>query len=333
MFGGDDDFGDDVGISAPVSRKRPAEEDLDEEYETKKAHVADHATTTILNLRASLEQRDADLVVLQQKYATANAELERWRTAFKGNSILPGLAVAGGEPDPTVVIQEVLKMGVQHSRLREQLQVSKGKEDALLIKLTMKDKDVAELKTQLHDLKQLMHPKHTQARQLLLDPVLHLEFTKLKTELEASEKKLKEAQDDLAAVQFTPHSKNGKMLMAKCRTLQEENEEIGREMSEGKMHELENKLALQKQLNVEMKQGFKELQEYVDDLNDDCDKWQHVVYSLQKQLREKERALQKVQKQVEDMTRRLRSDAPQTQAIEGRPSERTDLKDSVKVET
>lgn len=33
---GDDDFGDDVGIAAPVSRKRPAEEDLDEEYETKK---------------------------------------------------------------------------------------------------------------------------------------------------------------------------------------------------------------------------------------------------------------------------------------------------------
>jgi hypothetical protein len=57
----------------------------------------------------------------------------------------------------------------------------------------------------------------------------------LQTELEASEKKLKEAQDDLAAVQFTPHSKNGKMLMAKCRTLQEENEEIGREMSEGKV--------------------------------------------------------------------------------------------------
>lgn len=60
-------------------------------------------------------------------------------------------------------------------------------------------------------------------------------FALLQTELEASEKKLKEAQDDLAAVQFTPHSKNGKMLMAKCRTLQEENEEIGREMSEGKV--------------------------------------------------------------------------------------------------
>lgn len=124
------------------------------------------------------------------------------------------------------------------------------------------------------------------------------------------EKKVKELQDDLAAVQFTPHSKNGKMLMAKCRTLQEENEEIGREASEGKVgrdccccccfrsllslpsawpaparlcsfqstgecfsgievacavvvpvlcgqfHDLENKLALQKQLNAELKRGY-----------------------------------------------------------------------------
>jgi hypothetical protein len=54
-------------------------------------------------------------------------------------------------------------------------------------------------------------------------------------ELEAAGKKLKELQDDLAAVQFTPHSKNGKLLMAKCRTLQDENSEIGREASEGKV--------------------------------------------------------------------------------------------------
>lgn len=54
-------------------------------------------------------------------------------------------------------------------------------------------------------------------------------------ELEAAEKRVKELQDDLAAVQFTPHSKHGKLLMAKCRTLQEENSEIGREASEGKV--------------------------------------------------------------------------------------------------
>ena len=53
--------------------------------------------------------------------------------------------------------------------------------------------------------------------------------------VEEKEKKVKELQDNVAAVNFTPQSKMGKMLMAKCRTLQEENEEIGNIASEGKV--------------------------------------------------------------------------------------------------
>ncbi|XP_060176013.1 FKBP12-interacting protein of 37 kDa-like isoform X2 [Lycium barbarum] len=45
--------------------------------------------------------------------------------------------------------------------------------------------------------------------------------------VDEKDKKVKELQDDIAAVIFTPQSKMGKMLMAKCRTLQEEIEEIG----------------------------------------------------------------------------------------------------------
>jgi hypothetical protein len=52
---------------------------------------------------------------------------------------------------------------------------------------------------------------------------------------EEKDKKIKELQDNVAAVNFTPSSKHGKMLMAKCRTLQEENEEIGAMASEGKV--------------------------------------------------------------------------------------------------
>lgn len=56
--------------------------------------------------------------------------------------------------------------------------------------------------------------------------------------VEEKEKKIKELQDNIAAINFTPQSKNGKMLMAKCRTLQEENEEIGAMASEGKARTL-----------------------------------------------------------------------------------------------
>lgn len=53
--------------------------------------------------------------------------------------------------------------------------------------------------------------------------------------VEEKEKKVKELQDNIAAVNFTPHSKMGKLLMAKCKTLQEENEEIGTRAKEGKV--------------------------------------------------------------------------------------------------
>ena len=49
------------------------------------------------------------------------------------------------------------------------------------------------------------------------------------------DKKVKELQDNIAAVNFTPQSKMGEMLMAKCTTLVEENEEIGNQASEGKV--------------------------------------------------------------------------------------------------
>jgi hypothetical protein len=53
--------------------------------------------------------------------------------------------------------------------------------------------------------------------------------------VEEKDKKLKELQDNISAITFTSQSKMGKMLMAKCRTLQEENEEIGNQASEGKV--------------------------------------------------------------------------------------------------
>lgn len=56
--------------------------------------------------------------------------------------------------------------------------------------------------------------------------------------VEEKDKRVKELQDNIAAVAFTPQSKMGKMLMAKCRTLQEENEEIGNQANEGKVRNI-----------------------------------------------------------------------------------------------
>ncbi|KMZ57909.1 hypothetical protein ZOSMA_8185G00010 [Zostera marina] len=66
-----------------------------------------------------------------------------------------------------------------------------------------------------------------QARRLLSDPTMHQEYLRLKNLNEEKDRKLKELEENTKAVYFNSSSKKGKMLMAKCKTLQEENEKIG----------------------------------------------------------------------------------------------------------
>ena len=69
----------------------------------------------------------------------------------------------------------------------------------------------------------------------MLSHTINYKLDDMQNLVEEKDKKVKELQDNIAAVSFTPSSKMGKMLMAKCRTLQEENEEIGNQAAEGKV--------------------------------------------------------------------------------------------------
>jgi len=45
----------------------------------------------------------------------------------------------------------------------------------------------------------------------------------------------------------------GKKLLAKCRSLIQENQELGKQISQGRVAQLEAEIALQKKLNQEVK--------------------------------------------------------------------------------
>ncbi|CAI5963932.1 unnamed protein product [Closterium sp. NIES-64] len=254
------------------------------------AAAHDHATTTILTLRACVEEKDATIKKLQSQLDEAHADLHKWRTAFHPANILAPEATA----EPAAVVAAFEAVREAEAQLQEKLLAARRREAAMLIRLAGREQEVVAVKEQLQQVLENMQPASTQTRSLLLDAAIHAEFKRLKTESEALERRVRELQDDLAAVQFTPHSKNGKMLMAKCRTLQEENEDIGREAAEGKVHELENKLALQKQLNSELKRGYQELQEYVDEINEEAEKLEETVYKLQRQLQLRDAEVQEL---------------------------------------
>lgn len=287
------------------------DDDEEELYPAKKIYASsgpgsDHATTTILNLRSSLEERESTLAVLKASLGVANEELEKWKNAFSQDSLLP----SGTTADPAVVVQAMQKLQSSESQLQEQILTAKRREGALLVKLASTDQEVVDLKSTVHDLKLMLKPSMQQTRRLLLDPAIHAEFTRMKKELEAAEKRVKELKDDLAAVQFTPHSKHGKLLMAKCRTLQEENTEIGREASEGKVHELDTRLAVQKYLNTELRRCYQELYETVEDVNYELERSQQTVYNLQRQLQKKDHQLVELRKQIDEQQSRREDPTP-----------------------
>ena len=52
---------------------------------------------------------------------------------------------------------------------------------------------------------------------------------------------------------LTFYSVTGKKLLAKCRSLIQENQELGKQISQGRVAQLEAEIALQKKLNQEVK--------------------------------------------------------------------------------
>jgi len=74
--------------------------------------------------------------------------------------------------------------------------------------------------------------------------------------------------------------------MARCRTLLKENEELGKQISQGRIAKLEGEIALEKKLVEEMRVAQNETEQFVMELDDDTEGLQATVYLLQQQLKE-----------------------------------------------
>lgn len=111
------------------------------------------------------------------------------------------------------------------------------------------------MQSQIAEYKAAQAPSAVALRTALLDPAVNLLFEKLKKELKATKAKLEETQNELSAWKFTPDSNTGKRLMAKCRLLYQENEELGKMTSNGRLAKLETELAMQKSFSEEVKKS------------------------------------------------------------------------------
>ncbi|KAK1321932.1 FKBP12-interacting protein of 37 kDa [Acorus calamus] len=161
-----------------------------------------------------------------------------------------------------------------------QLEKAKKREAAFVVTFSKREQEIADLKSAVRDLKAQLRPQVTQNL------------------VEEKEKKIKELEDSVTAISFTPHSKNGKSLMKKCKILMAENEEIGINASEGKMHELSMKLALQKTQNDELRNQYRGLYKAMDGLTNDIDRYNEMVLVLQENLEEKDNEIRMLKEEL-----------------------------------
>ncbi|XP_065042821.1 FKBP12-interacting protein of 37 kDa-like [Musa acuminata AAA Group] len=325
----EDDFGGDVPGSQSSAKRSGGKRtfgDLDEEEDDvfgpkkgkPKVEESGPGMTTgmILSLRESLQNCKDNLATCQEELEAAKSEIQKWHSAFQNGPATP----AGTSPEPGLVLTYLQNLKSSEESLKEQLEKAKKKEAAFIVTFAKKEQEIADLKSAVRDLKTQLRPPSMQTRKLLLDPAIHEEFTRLKNLVEEKEKKIKELQDNLAAVNFTASSKLGKMLMAKCRTLQEENEEIGTMASEGKIHELGMKIVVLKSQNAELRNQFDALYKHMEGLTNEMERSNEMVYILQERLEAKDcelRNLKELLTQKEAAEERDDDDGDKEEANEG----------------
>lgn len=289
-FGGDDDeddvFGNKKGKQKVEEREPGA------------------TTGMILSLRESLQEYKDKLTTCQSDLESIKVEVQKWCTAFQSEPAVP----TGMTPDPGLVLNYMRNLRSSEDSLRDQLEKARKREAALIVTFAKKEQEIADLKSALRELRTQLKPSAIQARRFFLDPAIHEEFTRLKTLNEDKEKKVKELEENAKAVNFTPQSKMGKMLMAKCRTLQEENEEIGAMASEGKIHELAMKLAVQKSQNGELRSQFEALCKQMDGLTNDMERSNEMVFVLQDKLYEKDFEIRRLQEALSTKELQVQTD-------------------------
>ncbi|KAG2252006.1 hypothetical protein Bca52824_082142 [Brassica carinata] len=306
----DDDFGGDFSAAnasrAASGSKRSfgdLEDDEDDDiFGSKKVIITTGgscpgvATAMILSLREVFLNPVPSCLLFFNELESATAEILKWKSAFQNESFIP----AGKSPEPRFLIDYIQNLKSSERSLKEQV-VGNCKEKRSFRHCTIckREQEMAELKSAVRDLKSQLKPASMQARRLLLDPAIHEEFSRLKNLVEEKDKKVKELQDSLTAFTFTPLSLKGKMLMEKCKTLQEENEEIGHQAAEGKIHELAMKLSMQKSQNAELRKQFEGLYKHMEELTNDVERSNETVIILQDKLEEKDKELERVKKGME----------------------------------
>ncbi|XP_058456462.1 pre-mRNA-splicing regulator female-lethal(2)D [Malaya genurostris] len=194
--------------------------------------------------------------------------------------------------------EELQTIKDSEGKLKLQYAESQRRERILARRLAVKEQEMQDFASQIAELKTAQAPGQAALRSALLDPAVNILFQKLKCELQQTKAKLEETQNELSAWKFTPDSNTGKRLMAKCRLLYQENEELGKMTSNGRLAKLEGELALQKSYNEEVKKSQLELDDFLQEMDEDVEGMQSTIVFLQQELKSTKEEKELLEKEV-----------------------------------
>eukprot|EP00116_Pleurobrachia_bachei_P007266 sb/3467528/ len=224
------------------------------------------------------------------------------------------------------------------SKLESQNQDSTRRENILIMRLASKEQEAQDMLNQIQynsrtpifrapgilspqELKRALAPSTSNLRTTLLDPCVNLLFQKMQSQIKDLQGKLEKAEEELNAWSFTPDSVTGKKLMGKCRMLIDENEELGRQLSQGRVAQLQAELALQKSANEEMQKNVEEMTNFVLQLDEEVEGMQATILQLQHQLKN-------TQEKVKQTGEKLEREEKRREELE---KEKVEEEDKVKV--
>jgi len=196
-----------------------------------------------------------------------------------------------------VIAGEIADLRQSIEKLRAQLSDSQQREKVLVRRLAAKEQETQDLVCQVNELKNAQVPTSSSLRSTLVDPAVNSLLQLLRNELQTTRSRLEDTQNELSAWKFTPDSNTGKRLMAKCRLLYQENEELGKITSSGRIALLEGELELQKKFSEEVRQSQLELDSFLADLDEDVEGMQSTILFLQQELRKAKDTVAVLQKE------------------------------------
>lgn len=227
-----------------------------------------------------------EALALREQLHTATEKLRLWQDAFaEVQGPAQGL---GGPSDPRSLAKDLVRLRAFESKAREQLETLERREAALQVAVAERSLENVELRRRLATTSEACHGPLLQVNTLILDPAVAREFGDMRRALDERGEEIKRLKEELTAVQFSQESKAGRMLMAKCRALQEENEEMGKDLAEGKVSGLERQLAVAREYAAQLRRQFLELEEHVGALDQEAEQQQGQILMLQRQAQERQ---------------------------------------------